>query len=296
MAAACRAERCASPKGDMFEDLLKAAFLGVLQGLTEFLPVSSTGHLILAEEALGVDQHRYGLSFDAALHLGTLAALLSYFGSRWIVLFRAGIGTLRDRSLQDERGRLAWLIVVGTVPAAVLGLAFESEIEDAFRSPALIATMLIAFSAVFVIAEAFGKRIRRLPDLRWLDAIVVGLAQAVALIPGVSRSGSTISAGLLRDMDRQDAATYGFLLSAPIIGGAVLSQAPGVIVDFADGTLGWNDAAFFLTGFVCAGVVGYAAISFLLRFLVKNSLVTFVYYRVALGLLVFAVLIIQGLT
>jgi undecaprenyl-diphosphatase len=279
----------------MIEDLFKAAFLGVLQGLTEFLPVSSTGHLVLAEHALGIDQDRYGLSFDAALHLGTLIALLVYFGHRWVVLFEAGLRSLQQRSLADDDGRLAWLIVLGTIPAAALGFLFQDQIEHAFRSPALVATMLILFSGVFVIAEALGKRMRRLRDLRANDSVVIGSAQALALVPGISRSGATISAGLLRDVDRQDSATFAFLLSAPIIAGAVLSQVPGVLSDFADGVLGWNDAAFFVTGVVCAAIVGYAAIAFLLRFLVTNTLMPFVYYRVALGLFVFAVLIVQAL-
>jgi len=279
----------------MIEDLLKAALLGVLQGLTEFLPVSSTGHLVLAQKALGIDQDRYGLSFDAALHLGTLVALVWYFGSRWLPLIEAALRSLAERSLADAEARLAWLIVVGTIPAAVLGLLFESRIEDAFRSPALVATMLIAFSAVFVVAEGLGKRQRHLPDLRWVDAVIIGFAQAVALVPGVSRSGATISAGLLRDIDRGEAAAFAFLMSAPIILGAVVSQVPGVAGDFADGALGWNDAAFFVTGLVTAGIVGYASIAFLLRFLVTNSLVPFAYYRVGLGLLVFAVLGVRAL-
>jgi undecaprenyl-diphosphatase len=274
----------------MIEDLLKAALLGIIQGLTEFLPVSSTGHLILTEEILGVDEVRYGLAFDAALHLGTLIALLAYFGSRWIDLARAGLRSFAKRSLAEEQGRIAWLIVLGTVPAAVIGFVFQDAIEDALRSPALVATMLILFSVVFVVAEALSLRTRRIRDLDWVDALIVGFAQAGALVPGVSRSGATISAGLLRNVDRAEAATFAFLLSAPIIGGAVLSQMPGVIRDFADGSLGWNDAAFFLTGFVCAGVVGYLSIAFLLRFLVTNTLIPFAAYRVALGVLVFVLL------
>jgi undecaprenyl-diphosphatase len=221
--------------------------------------------------------------------------LLAYFGSRWVVLFEAGLRSLRERSMADADGRLAWLIVIGTVPAAVLGLLFQDAIENVFRSPVIVATMLIAFSGVFVVAEALGKRLRTVVDLRSDDAVVVGCAQALALVPGVSRSGATISAGLLRDVEREDAATFAFLMSAPIIAGAVLSQVPGVIGDFADGVLGWNDAAFFVTGLVCAAVVGYAAIAFLLRFLVTNTLMPFVVYRVALGLLVFAVLIGQAM-
>lgn len=274
-------------------DLLKAAILGTIQGLTEFLPVSSTGHLILAQKALGVDEDRYGLSFDVALHMGTLAALLVYFGARWLRLAQGGLRTLRDRSLSDPEGRLAWLIVIGTVPAAILGALFESAVEDALRSPWIVATTLIAFSAVFLLAEAVGKRTRVLSQLTWLDAIVVGFAQAVALVPGVSRSGATISAGLFRDVDRADAATYAFLLSAPIIAGAGVTKMPQVIADFADGTLGGEEAAFFATGLVCAAVVGYAAIAFLLRFLASNSLRPFVYYRVLLGAGVYGVLIAQ---
>ena len=126
--------------------------------------------------------------------------------------------------------------------------------------------------------------------MAWFDALFVGVAHAVALIPGVSRSGATISAGLVRDVDRHEAATFAFLMSAPIIAGAVLSQVPGVVEEFVDGTRGWDDAAFFITGGVCAGVVGYIAISFLLRFLVTNTLIPFVYYRVALGIAIFIAL------
>jgi undecaprenyl-diphosphatase len=279
----------------MIDDLLKAAALGVIQGLTEFLPVSSTGHLILAQKVLNVDEDRYGLSFDAALHMGTLLALLVFFGRRWIDLSGAALASVRDRSLSSPDARLAWLIVIGTVPAAALGLAFESQIEDAFRSPALVATMLIAFSGVFLVAEAVGKRLRSLGELSWLDAVVVGVFQAVALIPGVSRSGATISAGLLRDVERRDAAEFAFLLSAPIIAGAGASQLIETAGDFAEGRLGGEDFAFFATGLVCAAVVGYAAIAFLLRFLATNSLRPFVYYRVALGLVVYAVLAVRWL-
>jgi undecaprenyl-diphosphatase len=279
----------------MIEDLLKAALLGVVQGLTEFLPVSSTGHLIITEKALGIDQDRYGLSFDAALHLGTLLALLAFFGMTWVRLAAGGLRTITTRSLTDPEGRLAWLIVLGTIPAGVLGFLLEQEIEDAFRSPLLVATMLIAFSAVFLAAEAAGRRRRDMGTLTWVDAIVVGCAQAVALVPGVSRSGATICAGLFRDIERREAATFAFLLSAPIIAGAGLRQLLKVIGDFADGTLGGDDFAFFATGFVCAAVVGYLSIKFLLGFLATNTLRPFVYYRVAVGVAVIAVVAVQSL-
>jgi undecaprenyl-diphosphatase len=279
----------------MIEDLLKAIVLGTVQGLTEFLPVSSTGHLILVEEAMGVDQDRYGLSLDAALHMGTLLALLLFFGGAWLRLARSGISSIAERSLADPQSRLAWLIVLGTIPAAVLGFIFEGTIEDAFRSPLLVATMLIAASPIFLIAEAVGRRTRDNSTLTVLDAAIVGGAQAVALVPGVSRSGATISAGLFRDLERPEAATYAFLLSAPIIGGAGTKQMVHVGRQFADGTLGGDDAAFFAAGFIFAAAVGYVSIRFLLRYLATNSLQVFVYYRVALGLLVYAVLIARAL-
>jgi len=270
----------------MIADLLKAALLGAVQGLTEFLPVSSTGHLILAQELLGVDDDRYGLAFDAALHLGTLAALLLYFGNAWVRLIRAGAAALRRRSLADDDARIAWLIAVATIPAGVLGLLLEGVIEDAFRSPALVAVMLIAFSGAFVLAERVGRRTRDMRAIRLLDAIVIGAAQAVALVPGVSRSGATICAGLFRDLRRTDAATFAFLLSAPIVAAAGLRGTAGVVEDLLRGRLSGEDAAFFLTGMISAAVVGYAAIAFLLRFLAANSLIPFAVYRIALGIAV----------
>lgn len=273
----------------MIEDLLRAAILGAVQGLTEFLPVSSTGHLILAAHVLGIDEDEYGLPFDAALHLGTLLALLTFFGTTWVRLARAGLRSLGSRSLADGDARLAWLIVAGTVPAAVIGFAFERPIEDNFRSPALVGAMLIAFSAVFVAAERFGRQRRQMDGVRLFDALFVGFAQALALVPGVSRSGATISAGLFRDLDRREAATFAFLMSAPVIAGAGGLQLVRVLGRFADGTYTGEDLAFFATGFVAAAVVGYAAIAFLLRYLARNSLMAFVWYRVALGIIVIAV-------
>ncbi|MEX2246771.1 MAG: undecaprenyl-diphosphatase UppP [Dehalococcoidia bacterium] len=277
----------------MLEDLLKAAVLGIVQGLTEFLPVSSTGHLILVEDLLDVDQDRYGLTFDAALHMGTLTALLWFYGGRWLRLARGGLQAVARRSFADDDGRLAWLIVLGTVPAAIIGFLLQDQIEDAFRSPLLVASMLIAFSAVFLAAEAVGRRTRTIAALTWIDALIVGFAQALALVPGVSRSGATISAGLFRDVERRASADYAFLLSAPIIAGAGSTEVWKFARDLAEGTLGGEDLAFFATGFVCAGIVGYAAIAFLLRFLTANTLRPFVYYRVAVGLLVMAVVLTE---
>lgn len=270
----------------MIEDLLRAAILGAVQGLTEFLPVSSTGHLILAAHVLGIDEDEYGLPFDAALHLGTLLALLTFFGATWVRLGRAGVRSLASRSLADNDARLAWLIVAGTIPAAIIGFALEGAIEEHLRSPLLVGIMLIAFSTVMVAAERYGQQRREMADVRLFDALFVGFAQAMALVPGVSRSGATISAGLFRDLGRREAATFAFLLSAPVIAGAGGLQLVRVIGRFADGTYTGEDVAFFATGFVTAAVVGYAAIAFLMRYLARNSMMAFVWYRVALGLVV----------
>jgi undecaprenyl-diphosphatase len=279
----------------MLLDLLKAAILGTVQGLTEFLPVSSTGHLIIAEDLLNVDEERYGLAFDASLHLGTLLALLLYFRVTWARLVRSGVDALRSRSLDDPGGRLAALIIVGTIPAGIIGLLLEDQIEDAFREPAIVAVMLIAFSGVFVLAERVGRGLRTTVDLRLGDALFVGFAQALALIPGISRSGATICAGMLRDVRRDEAATFAFLLSAPIVAAAGLRGAFEAAGDFADGTLGGEDLAFFVTGFTFAAVVGYAAVAFLLRFLRTNTLMPFVVYRVALGVVVLVLVAVGAL-
>ena len=274
----------------MVLDLIKAAVLGTVQGISEFLPLSSTGHLILVEELLDVDQDEYGLPFDAALHLGTLVSVLWYFRGRWLRLVAGALRAVRERSLADAEGRLAWLIVLGTVPAAAIGLAVEDLAEDAFRSTVLVASMLIAFSAVFIAAEAYSRRERAIGDLSWQDAVAIGFAQALALVPGVSRSGATISAGLFRHVERRQAAEFAFLLSAPVIAGAGAKQSFDVLRDFAEGRLGGEDAAFFAVGFVCAAVVGYASIRFLLRYLATNRLHAFAAYRVALGVAVLAAL------
>jgi len=271
-------------------DLLKAAILGIVQGLTEFLPVSSTGHLVLLEKGMDISQDRFGLSFDAAIHLGTLLAILVYFWSTVLRLLTAWVGSIRARRWDiDTDSRLAWLIVIGTVPAAVIGFLFESTVEEKLRNPALVATMLILFSGALVLAELLGKRRLQASQLGATAALFIGLAQAVALIPGVSRSGITISAGLLAKLERQQAAVFAFLLSAPIVAGAGLKKVYDVVKEARNGLLGREDLQFFLVGFVLAAVVGYLTIRFMLAYLRGHSLYAFVVYRVALGVIVLAV-------
>jgi undecaprenyl-diphosphatase len=267
-------------------ELVEAAVLGVVQGLTEFLPVSSTGHLILTEEVLGVDQDELGLQFDAAIHLGTLAAVLVYFRGTIVSLVTAWFASLRARDWAHSLdSKLAWLILIGTVPAAIAGAAVESTAEDAFRSPALVAVMLLLFCIPMVLAEQLGKGSRALVSAGPKDAVLMGAAQSIALIPGVSRSGITISTGMLAGFKREDAAVFTFLLSAPIIAAAGGKQIVDTLRENEGGGAGFE---VYVVGLVTAGVVGYAAIAFLLRFLRTNTVYPFVVYRVLLGISVLA--------
>jgi len=297
-------------------DLLKAAIIGIVQGLTEFLPVSSTGHLILTEKALDVDQDTFGLTFDAALHLGTLLSILVLLrhevlrlATAWLrslrpvvwslrstPTVRAGLPNLPDgrsgrhaRPWDDEDARLAWLIILGTAPAAILGLLLESAVEDSFRRPALVASTLILFSAVLVLAERLGSKRNSMAQLGVLGALFIGLGQAVALVPGISRSGSTISAGLFTGLERRQAAIFAFLLSAPVIAGAGLKKVYDVFDEVRAGVLDAGDLRFFAVGFLLSAVWGAVAIAFMLRYLQRSPLYLFVWYRVALGLVVLAV-------
>jgi undecaprenyl-diphosphatase len=267
------------------EEFLEAALLGVVQGLTEFLPVSSTGHLVITAEILGIDEDKFGLRFDAAIHLGTLAAVLVYFRVTVISLVGAWFASIRVRDWRHTpASKLAWLLVVGTIPAGLAGLALESVVEDELRDPAIVGAMLILFSAPMVAAERYGTRVRNVGDAGIGDAVGVGAAQAVALVPGVSRSGITISAGMFAGFKREEAATFAFLLSAPIIAAAGGKQVFDLLRGEDAGASAGLDV--YLVGLVAAGVVGYAAVAFLIRFLRTNSLYPFVYYRLALGSIV----------
>jgi len=270
-------------------DVLRAIILGVVQGLTEFLPVSSTGHLVLAEAALGVSQDDFGLRFDAAIHLGTLAAVLVYFRSRLLPLIGAWSASLRSRDWDETaQSRLAWLLIVGTIPAGIAGYFLESTAEDAFRSPALVGAMLILFSIPMVIAERIGRQKLTIDDITPPQAVLLGVAQSIALVPGVSRSGITITAGMLLGFRREEAAVFAFLLSAPIIAAAGGKQLFDILRGDVAATGLENEYLVYGAGLVTAAVVGYAAIAFLVRYLRSNKLYLFVGYRLILGTLVLA--------
>jgi len=244
-----------------------AILMGIIQGLGEFLPISSSGHLVLAPWLFDWDVP--GLTFDVALHMGTLAAVIVYFWKDWLSLFQAAI-TGRDK----EKRKIFWLLVLGSIPAAIIGLFFHDIIEQAMRAPVITGIMLIVFACLLYWADR-KKQIRHLDTMTVRDALVIGIAQAVALIPGVSRSGITMTAARWFAFTREEAARFSFLLSTPVIFGAGLVQLSGV-----------NSAEIntaFILGVLVSGIVGLVSISFLLKFLRTFSFTIFVGYRVILG-------------
>jgi undecaprenyl-diphosphatase len=268
-------------------ELFWAVVLGVVQGLTEFLPVSSSGHLLLGQYFLGVDQDRFGLSFDVALHLGTLVAVVAFFWRDLVRLVRAFLRSLRYRNMDDPDQRLAYLVVASTVPAAVIGALLEDFFAGAVRSPWVVVFNLVAVGVLFIVAESVGRRERPADKLTFREAVGIGVAQAAALFPGVSRSGATITLGLFFGLRREEAARFSFLMSVPIIAGAGSLKLGQVIAAGMDAT----EILIFGVGFVCSAIVGYLAIRFFIHYIARHSLRAFAYYRFALAAVVAGLLL-----
>jgi len=269
----------------MDEQLIQAIVLGIVQGLTEFLPVSSSGHLIVVPALLGWDDPFIeSLAFSVMLHVATLLALLVYFRSDWLRLIPAGLATLRDRSFRGEPDRkLAWLLAAATVPAVIVGLVLNDLIETAFREPRLVAVTLVSGAAVLWVADRLGSKQREISGLTFRAAIGIGAAQALALIPGVSRSGISISAGLLAGLDREAAARFAFLMATPITAGAGLWELRKII----SGEVGVELPIMpLLAGMAASLVAGLLAIAVLMRYLRTHGVGIFVVYRMALAALV----------
>ncbi len=264
--------------------VIQDAVLGVVQGLTEFLPISSTAHLRIVPAFLGWEDP--GAAFTAVTQLGTMLAVLLFFRTELLTLTIAWFRTVTQRRLprtQDER--LAWYIVIGTIPIGVAGLAFSHAIENGARNLALIGTALIALGLLLLLAERVGTRERGIDSITFRDAMIMGVAQAAALVPGVSRSGATITGGLFIGLDRTAAARFSFLLSVP----AVVLSGLFELGKISSGE-GDHSPAGLALATLLAFVVGYAAIGFLLRFLTSHSTGIFVVYRVTVGVLVLALL------
>ena len=269
-------------------ELIEAIFLGIVQGLTEFLPVSSSGHLLLGQYFLGLDQDRFGLSFDVAMHLGTLLAVVYFFWRDLVRMAFAFVRSLRSRNLADPDQRLAYLILASTVPAALIGFLLEDFFETVVRSPWMVIFNLVLVGVLFIVGEAVGRRTRQASKLTFVEAVGIGLAQAAALVPGVSRSGATITLGLFLGLRREEAAKFSFLMSVPIIAGAGTLQLGEVV---SEGMSAY-DTLLFVVGFVTSAFVGYLAIKFFLRFVVDHSLRAFAYYRFGLAAVVAALLVL----
>lgn len=259
----------------------QAIVLGVVQGLTEFLPVSSSGHLIIAQELLGVTGSDDDIvAFDVALHAGTLVALFAYFRHDLLGIARGWLQTLRTKRVETLEQRLSWLILLGTLPAIAVYLAFSDQIDKAEDNLVLVSSMLIGFSLVFIVVERL-RGSKQIEHVRWYHALAVGFGQALALIPGTSRSGATISTGMAMGFERSAAARFSFLLSAPVVTSAFILTVP----DLARAS--HADASFLVAvvcGVVAAALSGYLAVAGLLRFLGGHSLAWFAAYRIPVGI------------
>lgn len=262
-------------------DALQAIVLGIVQGLTEFLPISSSGHLRIVPALFGWEDP--GTAFTAVVQLGTVAAVLLYFRADLWRIGRTWLASLRDRELRRTLdARMGWYILIGTVPICVFGLLFDDRIENDVRSLYVVGGLLVAFSFVMLAADRFSRRERDIESIGLRDGIVVGFAQALALIPGVSRSGATISAGLVLGLDRPAAARFSFLLSVPAVVLSGLYQLRDI------GEPGGASFGITALAVLLAFVSGYAAIAFLLRYLARHGLGIFVGYRLVVGVLVIA--------
>ncbi len=249
---------------------LLAILAGAIQGLTEFLPVSSTGHLIIFEKIFGISQQDFGLAFDASLHLGTLLAVLLFFWKNYLEAFKL-------------RNGLMLKLAIGTIPAAIAGFFLEDLINTSFRQIWIVAASLILFSIVLFLAENYGKKYEKYGKVSPLHSLVIGMFQALALIPGISRSGSTISAGLFIGLRRDEAAKFAFMLSGPIVAAAGAKKFLEAILS----GINQADLNFFVVGIISSGVFGFLTIKYFLKYLSAKSLYPFIFYRIAAGIILF---------
>jgi undecaprenyl-diphosphatase len=264
--------------------LFQVVVLALIQGITEFLPISSTAHLALAPWLLGWTDP--GLTFDIALHVGTLLAILVYFFRTWlqIIAQAIGIGYGEDDALRRNPG-LLWLLAVGSIPIGVFGYVFGKQAETTWRSPYVIGTMMVVVGILMWLGERAGTRRKDLSAVTFTDSLAIGAAQAIAIIPGTSRSGITITAGLFRNLDRPTAARFSFLLSAP----AIAAAAGKALHDLMKhGGIARDMHTPFALGIVISALSGLAVIALLLRFLQRHTLYFFIYYRIIFGIIVIA--------
>lgn len=270
-------------------NLIHALVLGALQGFTEVLPISSSAHLILVPWLLAWPES--GLTFDVALHLGTFIAMMIYFRRDILTMISSFFAACASRSLDTPEKRLPFLIIAATVPAAVVGKLFEEQVEQVFRSnPLLIAFFLIFFGLILGWADRAGRKLDGLDRITVKSALTIGLLQVLALLPGVSRSGITITAGLALGFTRESAARFSFLLSLPIVVGAALLKT----LHLAKHGIPAGEIQPLLVGIFASAVTGYASVAFLLKFVQKRSIFPFVWYRIIAGIVVIGVVLGAG--
>jgi len=264
--------------------LYQAIILAVIQGLTEFLPISSTAHLALAPWLFGWKDP--GLTFDVALHAGTLVAVLIYFFRDWAQIIAQGFGLNigGDPQLKEQRGML-WLMAVASIPIGIFGYLFDKQADTTWRNPYLIGAMLIVVGILIWVAEWRKIGDKTMAGISWGDGVAIGAAQALSIIPGTSRSGITIIAGLFRGLNREAAARFSFLLSTPAVAAAVLKKLWDI---HKHGGIAADMKAPFAAGIVVSGIVGAIVIAYFLRYLRHRSLMPFVYYRIVFGIIVIA--------
>jgi undecaprenyl-diphosphatase len=273
--------------------LLQAIVLAVVQGVTEFLPISSSAHLVLIPWFAGWTEP--GLAFEVALHVGTLFAVLLYFLRDWIELISAGFGVRALAGKPEDFGwkqKLFWLLVIGTIPGGIVGVLFERKIEENMTQPTYVAALMIVVGLLMWIADSLKNLNRHVPEINTTDALAIGGAQALALFPGVSRSGITIITGLARHLTRESAARFSFLLSTPLIAGAGLKEVPGLIRLHKAGSLDLPLSTLAIAIAVSA-IVGYAVIALFLRYLQTRTLKPFVVYRIVFGIVILALVFLH---
>lgn len=254
--------------GRLIVDVIQALVLGVVQGLGEFLPISSSAHLVLVPWLLGWPYA--GLAFDVALHMGTLLAVVAFFWRDWLMMLDSGL-----RGRRDTEGRLFWYLVLATIPGAAFGYMMEDYAETIFRHPLQIGILLMIMGVILYLVDSRCRNIKNLNQVSLSDSLLIGVSQALAILPGVSRSGITMTAGRLMGLTRETAARFSFLLATPIIFGAGVKELSTM-------TRGDFDTAFFV-GVSASAVVGFLSIKFLLRYLTRNSFAVFVWYRLVVG-------------
>jgi len=263
--------------------LLWSTFLGAVQGITEVLPISSTAHLVLMPWFFQVPDQ--GLSFDVALHMGSLLAIIIAFWPDWWRLLQKGSTLLRNKlKPSDHDQKMIYFLLLATIPGALAGYFLEDIVENTFRSPYIIVVTLIIFGTLLLFAENRGRKAKSFNEITLKDALFIGVAQAIAIIPGVSRSGVTISGGLAMGLKKEEAAKFSFMLSAPIILGAAIAKIPDLSADYLTSVNFWG-------GLAASFLFGLLSIKFILKFVQKRSYRPFVYYRFALALLIIAFLI-----